>query len=620
MSDVRNVYLEPEDRALLRTEDVYQTESESGTIGYSDKLLSVIANYTNSGAPAGFNAQSMVGKSKRGEVALRLFAVVEEPMLGDHRDFSQARFVRAGFKTRGCLAMTACASTICQMIEGKTFEEALRITPQEVKDALDGVPWDKIHTTYFAVEGVHALIGDYVLGQGASLQVLDELAPCDQNDVNCILCEHCSLRDTRINALVDTMVNEGKLEKNKQKSTAAQAAGESGTAAMWIAGAGDAASPTDDANDAAAAQEAKGANDGASQPGSVTANSAEPEGEAAGGTGQEAASALSLDLNNALADVFSDVSAQSNEGELVTPARWTEKGLVPADMTAEDFEMFVYDYLNDHGNDAAADGTAKEAAAENEETSAANMGASSLEGVAAATATSAATVASAATATGAAATAAATAAALTPDGAAAAIAPDDVPDSDGVADGAADGETSAGVNTDGKAKTDSANALRDALPDGYELREIDGELTLVPSQPDAQPVRKKIECASIATLVGEYTYYLYDRSIMTDAYAKWSFLAAEGNDIVTFTDIVREESRIYPRPMPATSLRNAPFNMTDEEIMQTFEQIVESGIAPDIQRTEASNGDIYFFSTDYLSRGYAKSLAEWASVERWMNI
>ena len=60
--------------------------------------------------------------------------------------------------------------------------------------------------------------------------------------------------------------------------------------------------------------------------------------------------------------------------------------------------------------------------------------------------------------------------------------------------------------------------------------------------------------------------------------------------------------------------------MTDEEIMQTFEQIVESGIAPDIQRTEASNGDIYFFSTDYLSRGYAKSLAEWASVERWMNI
>ena len=128
MGESRNVYVEPDERAVIRTADVYQTEVEAGTAGYSDTLLSVVANFKNSGAPEGFNAQCMVGKSKRGEVALRLFAVI---------DPETETFVRAGFKARGCLAMTACASVVCSMIEGRTFAEALAITPDDVKAALD---------------------------------------------------------------------------------------------------------------------------------------------------------------------------------------------------------------------------------------------------------------------------------------------------------------------------------------------------------------------------------------------------------------------------------------------------------------------------------------------------
>ncbi len=189
MGESRNVYVVPDDRAVLRTADVYQTEVEAGTAGYSDTLLSVVANFTNSGAPEGYNAQCMVGKSKRGEVALRLFAVI---------DPDAETFVKVGFKTRGCLAMTACASTICSMLEGRSFGEALAITPDNVKEALDGVPSDKIHTTYFAAEGVRALIGDYLLRQGATLDELDRIVPCDQYSISCIVCEHCSLRDGRI--------------------------------------------------------------------------------------------------------------------------------------------------------------------------------------------------------------------------------------------------------------------------------------------------------------------------------------------------------------------------------------------------------------------------------------
>lgn len=186
---------------LLRTKDVYQTAVDDGVAGYSDTLLSVVANFKNSGAPAGFNAQSMTGKSKKGEVALRLFAVVDPDALV---------FEKVGFKARGCLAMTGCASEICQMIEGKTFEEALSITPAQLVEALDGVPSGKGNTAVFAIEAVHALAGDWLVRQGASLSDLDRLVPCETDSAACLMCEHCSLRAIRTDLMVDEAIAKAK--------------------------------------------------------------------------------------------------------------------------------------------------------------------------------------------------------------------------------------------------------------------------------------------------------------------------------------------------------------------------------------------------------------------------
>ena len=192
MSEGRDIYHEPKQKVLLRTADVYQTEVDDEVAGYSDKLLAIVADYHNGGRPEGMNAQAMVGKSKRGEVALRLFAVI---------DPATETFVRMGFKSRGCLAMTACASTICSMVEGKSFAEALAIRPEDVKAALDGVPSDKLHTTYFATEGVRALVGDFLIRRGASIEKLDRVVPCDELSIPCAMCEHCSLRDARVELL-----------------------------------------------------------------------------------------------------------------------------------------------------------------------------------------------------------------------------------------------------------------------------------------------------------------------------------------------------------------------------------------------------------------------------------
>ena len=78
MSEGRDIYHEPKQKVLLRTADVYQTEVDDEVAGYSDKLLAIVADYHNGGRPEGMNAQAMVGKSKRGEVALRIMRAARE--------------------------------------------------------------------------------------------------------------------------------------------------------------------------------------------------------------------------------------------------------------------------------------------------------------------------------------------------------------------------------------------------------------------------------------------------------------------------------------------------------------------------------------------------------------
>lgn len=135
--------------------------------------------------------------------------------------------------------------------------------------------------------------------------------------------------------------------------------------------------------------------------------------------------------------------------------------------------------------------------------------------------------------------------------------------------------------------------------------------------PEIETVEWKLD--DIKVLEGKQTY-LYSSDYMTDTYAHWAFLAEEGDDTLTLVENAREESRLYPRPMLATSLSSKPYYWNAEQIEQAWQAVQESGLYPDIKTCEASNGERYFYSTDYLSDAQAKALAEWYSVERYMNV
>lgn len=351
-----------------------------------------------------------------------------------------------------------------------------------------------------------------------------------------------------------------------------------------------------------------------------------PEGEAADEpTEEELAAARELAENNALADVFDDVRKQSADSHLVTPERWPEIGLVPEHMTAEDFEMFVYEWLEDyqaeHKDEIEAERAAERAKAAavrsatravgvppkipnrrleqievDNEAKAADKAPEAVED--SAEAESAAGVDASVQVDNAAESAESAAVAVTP-----------------AASEPATASPDSAAEDDQPAEDDRSPFAGLRIPEGYRLEQIEGEWVLVEDE-NAAPVRKEIKCNRIKVLMGMHSYYLYDETLMTASYARWAFLAAEDNPVVTFVECVREDSRVYPRPYAAECLKNPPFRMTDEQIEETWQAVRDSGNYPDIERTEASNGDVYYYSTQYLESGYAASLAEYDAVER----
>ena len=354
-----------------------------------------------------------------------------------------------------------------------------------------------------------------------------------------------------------------------------------------------------------------------------------PEGEAADEpTEEELAAARELAENNALADVFDDVRKQSADSHLVTPERWPEIGLVPEHMTAEDFEMFVYEWLEDyqaeHKDEIEAERAAEraKAAAVRSATRAVgvppkipNRRLEQIEADNEAKAAEAADKAPEAVEDSAEAESAAGVDASTQvDNAVEAAESAAVAATPAVSEPAPASPDSA-AEEEQPAEDDRSPFAGLRIPEGYRLEQIEGEWVLVEDE-NAAPVRKEIKCNRIKVLMGMHSYYLYDETLMTASYARWAFLAAEDNPVVTFVECVREDSRVYPRPYAAECLKNPPFRMTDEQIEETWQTVRDSGNYPDIERTEASNGDVYYYSTQYLESGYAASLAEYDAVER----
>ena len=62
------------------------------------------------------------------------------------------------FETLGCAAAIAVSSALTEMVKGKTTEEALKITKDEIVKNLGGLPPVKVHCSMLGVEALHEAI------------------------------------------------------------------------------------------------------------------------------------------------------------------------------------------------------------------------------------------------------------------------------------------------------------------------------------------------------------------------------------------------------------------------------------------------------------------------------
>ena len=71
------------------------------------------------------------------------------------------RIVDVKFLTFGCGAAIASSSITTEMIKGKTIDEVLGLSDQDVVDALGGLPPTKLHCSILAEKALNAAVSDY---------------------------------------------------------------------------------------------------------------------------------------------------------------------------------------------------------------------------------------------------------------------------------------------------------------------------------------------------------------------------------------------------------------------------------------------------------------------------
>jgi len=66
------------------------------------------------------------------------------------------------FKTYGCAAAIATSSVITDLVKGKTIDEALKVSKNDIVDTLKGLPPIKIHCSVLAIDALDEAIYQYL--------------------------------------------------------------------------------------------------------------------------------------------------------------------------------------------------------------------------------------------------------------------------------------------------------------------------------------------------------------------------------------------------------------------------------------------------------------------------
>jgi len=117
---------------------------------YSDKVMDHFQNPRNMGKIEDAELVGEVGNPTCGDIMKIYIDIDENEKIKDIK-----------FNTFGCGAAVATSSMVTELVKGKTLDEAMDITNEEIAEALDGLPPAKMHCSNLAADAVKDAIKKY---------------------------------------------------------------------------------------------------------------------------------------------------------------------------------------------------------------------------------------------------------------------------------------------------------------------------------------------------------------------------------------------------------------------------------------------------------------------------
>jgi len=116
---------------------------------YTEEVIEHFKNPKYLGEIENPDAKGKVGNPVCGDV-MEIFLKIEDGIIKDVK-----------VKTFGCVAAISTSDVVCELVIGKTIEEAKKVTKDDVVKKLGNLPPAKIHCSLLAIEALEKALKNY---------------------------------------------------------------------------------------------------------------------------------------------------------------------------------------------------------------------------------------------------------------------------------------------------------------------------------------------------------------------------------------------------------------------------------------------------------------------------